>query len=205
MTQKAKNFWNWFSENNKAYLFLNEIENEVKEELLQNLMENLHSYCDKLYFEIGGFPGGDQELIITAEGNPDYFEHVEILIAEAPEIPNWSFIAFIPPREIDFEMDYEGVVLKPAEMWFLPLENSKDPHSIGIRVCTMNYEVIKDHEGLNAAVYKSLDTILGEKSFALDIDYLDINQLPDEPEQMGMIPLSQLPGYVEWKKSKRSN
>ena len=205
MIEKAKLFWNWFSENNKAYLFLNEIENDVKEELLQTFMKNLHAYCDKLYFEIGGFPGGDQELIITAEGNRDYFEQVETLIAEAPEIRGWTFIAFIQPREIDFKMDYEGVVLKAEEMWFLPLHNPKNSNGIGIRVCTMNYELIKDHKWLKSALYKSLDTILGEKSFALDIDYIDIAQLPDDPEQMGMIPLSQLPEYVEWKKSKRSN
>jgi hypothetical protein len=52
---------------------------------------------------------------------------------------------------------------------------------IGVRVCTPNYKEIKDSKWLKAAVYKALDTILGEKSFALDMAYIDIGDLPENP------------------------
>jgi hypothetical protein len=48
-----------------------------------------------------------------------------------------------------------------------------------------------------------LDTVLGEKSFALDIDYIDFGKLPDNPEKHGMIELGELPAYMKWKKSKQ--
>lgn len=202
MTHQALQFWEWFQQNNKAYLFLNVVDGETKEQLLNNLLEQLHKYCDNLYFEIGWHPDENQELIITAEGDTAYFGKVKTLIDAAPQIPNWTFVAFIPPRDIDFEMKYEDVELKPSEMWFQPLEHPDNPAAIGIKVCARNYELVKDSEWLRPAVYKILDTILGEKSFALDIDYVAIDQLPDEPEEEGLIELSELPAFVVWKKSK---
>jgi hypothetical protein len=95
----------------------------------------------------------------------------------------------------------EKVVLKPGEKWFIPLQED-DLTSIGIRVCTLNFELIKRFEWLRPAVYKILDTILGEKSFALDVDYVEIAQLPDNPEEEGMMQLSELRDFVAWKKAK---
>lgn len=200
--QSANDFWIWFEQNNKPYLFLRDVDPDTKERLLNNFMTQLHKHCDELYFEIGGHPQQDRELIITAEGNTDYFEQVENLINAAPKIVGWNFIAFIPPREVDFEMKYEDVQLKPKEMWFQPLDNSKKLAAIGIKVCMMNFELVKDSKWLQPAVYKILDTIVGEKSFAMDIDYVAIGQLSDEPEEDGMISLVELPDYIKRKKAK---
>ncbi len=51
-------FWNWFKDNSNAYTFLNTVDEGVKENL-NNLLEQLHNYCDKIYFEIGGFKDED--------------------------------------------------------------------------------------------------------------------------------------------------
>jgi hypothetical protein len=205
MTQSPKHFWKWFEENNKAYLFLNVVDPETKEFLLNNILKQLHRYCDNLWFEIGGHPNDTQELIITCEGDKSYFESVERLVDGAPSMSDWSVIAFIPPREVDFEMKYEDVILKPSEMWFEPMENENSPETIGIKVCIRNYELVRENEWLQPAVYKVLDTILGEKSFALDVEYVEIDQLPDEPDEEGLIELSKLPDYVRWKKSNSKN
>src|SRR5688572_24601729 len=140
MTDTATQFWDWFEANNKAYLFLNQVEHDEKERLLDNLLNELHKHCDKLFFEAGGHPDGTQELIITAEGNKEYFADVEELISKAPQIANWNFISFLPARNADFEIQFEGVTLRPKEMWFLPLEHHDDNGLIGIQVCTKNYE-----------------------------------------------------------------
>src|SRR5262245_27302886 len=132
MKEDKKQFWEWFEANNKAYLFLNQVDNKEKERLLNNLLTELHKYCDKLFFEAGGHPDGTQEVIIAAEGNKKYFDKVEELIAAAPKLDGWKFIDFIPPRDPDFEINFEGVKLKPNEMWFLPLEHPEDKSLIGI-------------------------------------------------------------------------
>jgi hypothetical protein len=201
MSETGTQFWKWFEKNNDAYLFLNQVDENEKEKLLDELLNKLHQYCDKLYFEAGGHPDETQELIITAEGNDEYFNKVEALILLAPELKNWKFIAFIPPKGSDFEINFEGIILDPNQMWFIPLEKSEDKTWLGIEVCIKNHKLIKDKDYFNSAIYKVVETILGEKSFALDINYLQTDQLPENPEELGLIELNELPQYIEWKKS----
>ncbi|WP_426670854.1 hypothetical protein ACPPVU_06390 [Mucilaginibacter sp. McL0603] len=202
MPNKITIFWKWFEDNNHAFLFTNEVDENIKEQLLSDFLKQLHDYNDKLYFQIGGSPGADQELIITAEGNVEQFESVEKLIAAAPAIPDWKFIPFIQPSNEDNSINFEGAELTRSELWFIPLQSASDPSSIGIRIYVPNYEILKTNDWLDNAVYKMLDTVLGEKSFALDIDYLEIKELTDDLEKDDMIELIDLPRYITWKKKK---
>lgn len=193
-------FWKWFKDNNKAYTFLNSIEEETKEKLLNEFLKQLHKYCDSVYFEIGGYPDGDQELIITAEGDKNYFGKVEELVNAAPKIDGWTFIAFKPPMPDNFKSKWDDLELDTKNMWFLPLSNDKT-QDLGIRVCFSNQDLIKNNETLTPLLYKMLETIVGEKSFALDIHYVDTDLLPDDPEQEGLYPILELPNYIQWHKS----
>lgn len=195
MRNSASAFWKWFEANNSAYSFINEVEPAVKEALLDELLYNLHIYCNKLYFEIGG----NQELIITAEGNITYFESVIDLISSAPKINDWTFIAFIPARDVEYDINYEDVNLVSKEIWFEPLEHPDKPDAIGIKLYTANYELIKDSKFLDAAINKLAESMIGEKLFALHIDYVGIDQLPDNPEEENLLRLSELSKYVAWK------
>jgi len=198
----ASEFWLWFEQNSTKYLLLNEIDKTEKEILLDLFQDKLHKFCDELYFELGGISGEVQELIITAEGNIDYFKQVDNLVNSAPLIINWKFTAFIPPGSCDNVINYEDVELKPVNMWFLPLQSKSKPKSIGIKVCAPNYDSAKKSEWFKSAVYKLLDNVLGEKSFAMDIDFVAFGSLPENPEKSGMIEMSELPAYIKWKKSK---
>ncbi len=205
MSQEISKFWNWFKSNSAQLASLNapNINEAEKEHLLDAVLEVLHEYCDQLYFDIGGEHGEPQELVITAEGNVDYFEKVEELINGAPDITGWSFIAFMPPRGLGHATVFEDVELKPLEMWFLPLDNKNAPKSIGLRICLPNYETVKDSKWLQSAVYKVLDMALGEKAFALDVDYIEIKAMPPgNPEDNGLIELEDLSAFVKWKKKK---
>lgn len=194
-------FWNWFKSHNKAHTFLNSVDKGVKEKLLDDFLEQLHNYCDKIYFEIGGHPDEDQELIITAEGAKGYFDKVEELINFAPKIDGWTFIAFKPAMPDHFKSKWDDLELNTEDMWFLPLSNEKNS-DLGIRVFLNNHDLIKDNKTLTPLLYKMLDTIVGEKSFALDIHYVDTELLPDEPETEGLHPILELSEYIEWHKSK---
>lgn len=205
METSAKHFWNWFKENNSAYLFLNTVDAGIKQQLLDTMQEKLHLFCDSIFFEIGGAADQDQELIITAEGDVNYFAQVEELVNAAPQIPNWSFIAFIPPRDADFEIDYEGVQLNANDLYFDPMESANEPGKLGVRVYIPNYEIVRNDKWLRPAIYKILDTILGEKSFASDVRFVEIAQLSDDPVGDGFLHLSQLPQYISWKKAGESD
>lgn len=112
--------------------------------------------------------------------------------------------AFIPQRDLPVKTQYEDTELTPTEIWFMPLNSASKPKSIGIKVCSPNYEIVKNNKWLKPAVYKLLDTILGEKVFALDIDFVDIGDLPKDPEKEGMIELVDLARFVIWKKKQIS-
>ena len=198
---KEQEFWNWFEENEAKFFFLNQIDDEnEKERLLDYFLERLHDYCDKLYFLIGGRPDEIQELIITAEGDTSLFEKVEELVKHAPSLPHWKVIAFKPAREEDFTTVYADVKLDPKMMYFIPL-HSENSEKLGLRVYIDDYEQT-DTDDFLTATYIVLDTILGEKSSALDIGYVELENLPPGAEREELIELSKLPRYVAWKKSK---
>lgn len=200
MTTKTQQFWDYFIKNINSFTFINKAEPTVKENLLNSILNELHHYCDSLYFEISDDPEGTHELIITAEGKAEYFEEVENLINAAPRIEHWNFVAFIPPRDIHFNLRYEGLVLNPEDMWFMPLSNDDDPKAIGISICAKDYELVQSHDFFESAMFKILDVLLGEKSAAIDLDFVSFGHLPDDPVQAGMIELAELPDYIKWKK-----
>lgn len=205
MLKEVESFWNWFNENEQTLSQINnaDLNDDKREEMLDSILDALHQYCDHLYFDIGGIEGEDLEFIITAEGDADYFDKVEALIEGAPNKAGWQFIAFMPPRGSDFTSAFEDVELIPSEIWFLPLDNKNDPKSIGLRICLPNYESVKNSKWLQPAVYKVLDVVLGEKVFALDVDYIEINGMPSgKPEDFGLIELADISAFIRWKKKK---
>lgn len=199
---KEKRFWDWFCSNSQVYSEINNLKDESKiDELLDDLLSHLHHYSEGLYFQIGGNEKVN-ELIISAEGNRKYFAAVEQLASSAPKINNWQIIAFKPAQGIDFITKYKNVVLNPKEIWFLPLYNEKDTSQLGLRLHIPNIDQGDNKEYING-MYEVLDTILGEKACSLDIDYIEVDKLPEYPEKEDLIELIELPEYIDWRKSKR--
>jgi hypothetical protein len=200
---KAEQFWNWFIENSPRYYLLNRsIEPPEKEKMLNELLQQLHAYSEHLYFEIGGSPVGIQELVITAEGKKEHFHEVENLLADAPRLPKWKFTAFKQATNDMFVTEYEGVILDPASMWFMPLTNERHPDHFGMIVYLKNYT--ERHKAIfMAGVFKVLDAILGEKTTAEQLQYLDVSKSPRSPKKKGLIELMELPQYIAWRAKKK--
>jgi hypothetical protein len=198
-----KRFWKWFRENSSRLSLLNQLTDlSEKEKVLNEILGQLHSYSANLYFEIGGSSNDVQELIITAEGKKENFQEVESLIAAAPPIADWKFTAFKQPADSSFVTEYEGLILDPALMWFMPLENENQPDNLGIIVYIKNYT--EPHRELFiSGIYKVLDTLLGEKSTSENIHYLDVAKLPANPKRKGLIELKDLSRYIKWRKESR--
>lgn len=194
----ANEFWDWFSANNSKYYFLDDTDDNIQEELLDSLLDKLQSYSMGLYFLVGGDPNEDKEFIITAEGNSDYFEDVINLVNAAPQLERWNIIAFKPAQAFDFKTNYNNVELDPHKLWFLPLKNSNTPKKIGIRIGVSQVVSETEKQDYLFAAHIILDTILGEKSAAEDIGYVDIEQLPANFEALGYIELSRLIAYINW-------
>lgn len=201
--KEIKQFWNWVVANKQRLLQIDKLGNYEREKLLNELIVNLHNYCSELYFEIGGNPESrNLELIITADGNKQYFDHVFRLVENAPQIESLKITALKPPSGIKFETDFEGLQLEPASIWFLPLEHKLRPKEIGIKICIPDFESHKNNQWLKSAVIKMVETVIGEKSIAEDIQFIDIDKLPYSPEEDGLIELEELARYISWKKKK---
>ena len=96
-----------------------------------------------------------------------------------------------------FNSKWGDLKLNTEDMWFLPLSNDKTK-GLGIRVFFSNQDLLKDTETLTPLLYKMLDTIVGEKAFALNIQYVDSGLLTYDPEEEGLHSILELPEYIKW-------
>ena len=196
------NFWNHFQQNNFVFLLLNEIPKDELKTHFDKLLEILHQYNKDLDLIIKNKTKGG-ELIITANGNPYLFKEVELLVHHAPVVERWKITAFLQPETnltkyengTDKPLEYYGINLRISEMYFTPLENPNKPTDLGIKVLLKNYIVHKDTTRLREAVYVQIEHLIGEKSFANDIAFIEIGQWEGDDENQ--IELYNLKSYIE--------
>ncbi|WP_396191835.1 hypothetical protein [Flavobacterium sp.] len=196
------NFWNYFQQNNFVFLLLNEIPKEELKTHFDKLLEILHQYNKDLDLIIKNKKNG-AELIITANGNPYLFKEVELLVHHAPIIKRWKITAFLQPEMniekyengTDKPLEYYGITLRISEMYFIPLENTNKPTDLGIKVLLKNYIVHKENSRLREAVYVHIEHLIGEKSFANDIAFIEIGQWEGDNENQ--IDLYNLKSYID--------
>lgn len=91
-------------------------------------------------------------------------------------------------------LDFYGITLRISEMYFIPLENPNKPTDLGIKVLLKNYIIHKDNPRLREAVYIHIEHLIGEKSFANDITFIEIGQLVGN--QKNTIALCYLHAYI---------
>lgn len=200
---KEQFFWQWFKKNEAKYFFFNKIDDdEEKEKILNELLAQLHIYCENLFFEVGGHPDQKQDLIITAGGDPDFFDKAELLVKHAPKFEFWNVIALKPIKE-DSAVEFDGIKLSAETMYFIPLI-SKKSEKIGLRIYIDNLNPI-DNENFLTATYLVLDNLLGEKSNVLNIGHVELENLPPFSQRKELIELGKLLKYITWKKKRETH
>jgi len=193
-------FWEWFAKHHHPYLFLNDMEEVEKDRVLDDLLDHLHLYCEHLFFEVGGHPNAhEMELVISADGAVEHFEDVEKLIDSAPVISPWRFIKFKQPQGPGMVTRYEDREFDPREILFLPLSMTGKPDAVAIRVCYPDYTE-DDNDLFVKATYLMLDTLIGERATALDIDYLDVVKTPNDIDEDTFPRLDSIAQYIEGRK-----
>lgn len=190
-----RRFWNWFA---GAESRLRAFRHGRDDALLDELQGVLQSYSPGLWFEIGGHPDGPMELVICAEGDEEYFDDVENLVRCAPKAEGWKFIAFKPPQGFEFKTEYEGVLVDPAQCWFLPLNSNDEPPELGLRVAVPGLSPTQEKQ-YRAAVYIAIETGLGELQAWKTIKHVEVVSMPTSPEAEGYIELNELEKYLAWR------
>ena len=194
---QIEEFWAWFATRKLEFSRLA----GPDEPFWDLAVEQLKKVDEHFWFELSHEQQPAREFIVTAEGHVSSFSTAEKLVAGAPNIEGWSFIALKPPQGFQFTTTYEGIRFDPCQMWFLPLESKSRPDDLGIRIAVPGLDDI-DKTTAHSAVLVILETSLGERSAALDLQHTEVTELPSDPASLGYIELPELPKYIAWRKKR---
>jgi hypothetical protein len=192
--KKINTFWNWFQDNNQTIKNLINETPKNQKHISFWINKNLSYYCKEIDFMIVFQKNGIEknELIITANGNPEYFDQVIDLVDNAPQLKNWKFTAFIQPAErIDKIIDgfdepyiFHEITLKASELKFLTLDYDEKTRKFDIIVFLKNYNFYCDTKTLEQAIFIIMQDILGENSLFQNINFVQLAQMPDNNEEL---------------------
>jgi hypothetical protein len=160
--RKINSFWNWFQDNNQT---IKNLINETpinQKQICYWLNKQLGYYCKELDFMIV-FPKKENqksELIITANGNPEYFNQVIQLIDNAPQLRHWKFTAFMQPIEnfneiidgLDEPYIFQEITIKTSEIKFLPINYDNKIKKLDIIIYLKNYKIHCNTKMLQQAI-----------------------------------------------------
>ena len=203
--RKINTFWNWFQDNNQTIKNLkNETVNNQKQ-ICYWISKHLGYYSKELDFMIV-FPKKENqktELIITANGNPGYFNQVEELINNAPELKHWKFTAFIQPtsniediiKGLDEPYVFQEITIKTSEIKFLPLHYDTKIKKLDIIIYLKNYTINCNTKTWQQAIYIILQDVLGEIALYQNINFIQLAQLSNPTEDL--IELYELQFYID--------
>jgi hypothetical protein len=198
-------FWNWFQDNNKTIQNLITETPKNQKHISFWIDRHLGYYCKGLDFIII-FPKkntGKTELIITANGNPEYFNKLIQLIDNAPILKNWKFTAFIQPVEdIEKVMDgldkpyiFQDINLKASELKFRTINYDVNSKKLDIVIYFKQFSILCNSKSLNQVIFIILQELLGEKSLYQNINLIHLAQMPDNEDDL--IYLYDLQSYID--------
>lgn len=193
-------FWTWFRANEAKLWAMPNGGDPFWDIALRQLQ-----LVDKgLRFEMSDPRGGQRDFVITAEGNRRLFPLVDSLVAAAPALRRWTFTPLKPAMGFDFTHHYEDVLYDPKAMWFQPLEWAERPQDLGLRIGVPSLREL-DQDAAEFAVTVILETGLGERERAADVQHMEVVRKPNDPAKEGYIELPELPEYIAWRKRKLAN
>ncbi|MEO8234613.1 MAG: hypothetical protein ABI549_04295 [Flavobacterium sp.] len=203
--RKINIFWNWFQDNNQTIKDLIIEIPKNQQNISYWLNKQLGYFSKELDFMIV-FPIKENqktEIIITANGNPDYFNQVIELINNAPVLRHWKFTAFIQPTEkieriikgLDEPYIFQEITIKTSEIKFLPLNYDDRIQKLDIIIYLKNYKIHCNTKILQQAIYIILQEILGEKALYQNINFIQLAQLQNKTEEL--IELYELQFYID--------
>ena len=206
-------FWTWFIDNHKQLHSLRTLGRKDQKHYTYWLSWYLHFYAPGIDFLLI-FPNRERDkmkMVITANGNPDYFEKVEEVVKAAPQLKDWIFTAFIQPQfdyeELQNGLDkpyvFQDITLKASELKFTPFEYEGEK-KIDMVVYLKNYTIYSHNKNLLQLIYFMMQDLLGEKVLYQHINFVELAQLPEE-EDNEIICLYDLGFYLDEINSQRNS
>lgn len=205
MTKAVDYFWTWFVDNHKQLQNLRTLKTKDQKHYVFWLNWHLHFYTPGIDFLLV-FPNRENDkiqMIITANGNPDYFDKVNEVVKSAPQLKDWKFIAFIQPQhdyeELENGLDqpyvFQDITLKASELKFTLLEYEGEK-KIDMIVYLKNFTIYSQNKKLLQLIFIMMQDLLGEKSLYENINFVELAQQPEENNNE-LICLYDLQFYID--------
>jgi len=183
-------FWRWFVAHQGDVAKIEKGDEPIADELA----DELKKVDPGLTFEIGvgtKTTSGTRELIVSADGIQSVFPAVKRLVAAAPSVDGWTFIAFRPRKSDAFEIEVGGTKISAKSITFRVVSKSADKVDIALYI--KGAATVDDQ--VKQATYLLLDGVVGEYDVETYLGGIDM--LPGSSAPPGTKPLSELPGVVD--------
>ena len=201
--QRAAEFWRLFAANEDTFRGITSMPPAEAERNLKLLLKPLHAYHPGLELLFGQPAPGEHYLIISAGGVREDFPKVDALVAQAPELPDWRVIALKPPVPETSVIEVGEQRFDRDLVTFAVVEVPDEPEALAIHVFHEPYpEELQERHHL--ATFLLLDFLLGERSVAEDLRYIETRPLPRDLPTNILRPLSSLPALIAKRRARSS-
>lgn len=205
MNKALMHFWTWFLDHKLKLKTLRTLTLKDQKHYTFWLDWHLHFYAPGLDYVLI-FPKRENDkaqLIITANGNPDYFQKADDIIKVAPQIRDWKFTAFVQPRHHYEDLEagrdtpyiFQDIMLKTSELKFIPLESDGEK-KIDMIVYLKNFTIYSQNKNLIQLIFIMMQDLLGEKALHENINFVELAQMPGEKNN-DLINLYELQFYLD--------
>lgn len=178
-------FWSWFKDE------ADRLRSMELDTLTDTLSRALAKHAQELGIEVSPADGEDEdvEVLFTARRERLHFARARELVASAPTLPGFRFLALRPAQDFDLVLESDGVELDGTELTFEPLLG---PAGVGLRLFVP--EVAAAQPELKELLWLMLETGLGEE-VASGLSHLEVAPL-SAAESSDALPLIELPHFL---------
>lgn len=154
--------------------------------LYDELLAALQCVHAGLYVE---FSTGEapHELIITADGDTSLFSLVHDIVARAPVMAGWTFLALKPQVGVAETFGFRDVELRAEDVFFEPLR-LEGSRALGLEFIVRGLASAHIEDAHNA-ILRATDLALGEKTFATTVEHTRVRALKPERGRVRASPL----------------
>ncbi|MEL6866995.1 MAG: DUF695 domain-containing protein [Bacteroidota bacterium] len=190
-------FWNWFTEHQATFYGIVKNKGDIRHQFFGKLTPKLEELRDGYFFLTGMKDEQTAELVFTAEGKIKNMVFIEELVAEAPALERWNFLALKQAMDMsDLVIGIRDMQISTKNLHFYATEHDDHPDLIEITI--VQDDLTEENRDLiHHATYIFLDNALGELHFATSIDVLNI--LSPAEAKAELVPITKLKEYLSYR------
>jgi hypothetical protein len=190
--ERIVQFWDWF---NAHRYFYEEVDSQW-DPGWEILLDQLCTIDDKapLRVLIGVHENGNKKLIISADGDIDYFSLVREIVEAAPEIIGWKIKALQDAQKSEL-IQFRKLKLRPSKMFCMPLLD-EDFFGVMIYAKHLKNKKLSDEDSFYLATQILIDMI-GEFHYATKVAAVVLQDLSMAADEEFLMPLLDIHKFVE--------